>query len=306
MVAGLAAAGLLLAGFGSHTVFLGSAKAQAPERIMALGGAVTEILYALSLQDRIVGLDTTSLYPPQALKDKPNVGYLRAVSAEGILSLRPSLVIALDGAGPADALKLVADAGVPIMRLPEDPTQDGVIARIEAVGRLVGAEQSAGRLANRTRAGFAQLEALRSRLGRKVRVLFLLSLQNGRPVVAGRKTTADGMIGLAGAVNAADMIQGFKPMTEEAVIAAAPDAIVMMSNAGVTLGSDEVFSQPAFAATPAARNRVFISMDGLYLLGFGPRTPEAARDLMSALYPEFNLPPLDLPAYGPTTPEAAR
>jgi iron complex transport system substrate-binding protein len=81
--------------------------------IVSIGGAVTETIYALGLEDRIVGVDTTSLYPPEALKRAPNVGYMRARSAEGILSLEPSWVIAIEGSGPPDALKLVSGTGVP-------------------------------------------------------------------------------------------------------------------------------------------------------------------------------------------------
>jgi ABC-type hemin transport system substrate-binding protein len=91
-------------------------------RIVSIGGAVTETIYALGLEGRIVGVDTTSLYPPDALKRAPNVGYMRALSAEGILSLKPSWVIAIDGSGPPAALKLVSDAGVPLTMIPDEPS----------------------------------------------------------------------------------------------------------------------------------------------------------------------------------------
>ncbi|MFD0936584.1 ABC transporter substrate-binding protein, partial [Methylobacterium trifolii] len=81
-------------------------------RIASLGGAVTEILYRLGAGPRIAAVDTTSLYPAEAMREKPNVGYLRALSAEGLLSVGPDLVIAADGAGPADVLALVREAGV--------------------------------------------------------------------------------------------------------------------------------------------------------------------------------------------------
>jgi iron complex transport system substrate-binding protein len=91
-------------------------------------------IYALGLEGRIVGMDTTSLYPPEALKHAPNVGYMRALSAGGILSLKPSWVIAIDGSGPPAALKLVSDAGVPLTMIPDEPSPDGVAAKIETIG----------------------------------------------------------------------------------------------------------------------------------------------------------------------------
>jgi iron complex transport system substrate-binding protein len=261
-------------------------------RIVSIGGAVTETIYALGLEGRIVGVDTTSLYPPEALKRVPNVGYMRALSAEGILSLKPSWVIAIDGSGPPAVLKLISDAGVPLTMIHDDPSPDGVAAKIETIGKLLGAKEKAAALASETRARFALVEHMRPQAAKPPRVLFILSLQNGRPMVGGRGTAADAVIRLAGAANAADAIDGYKPMTDEGVIAAAPDVVLKMTNGNMVGGKDEIFSLPAFAATPAAANRALIAMDGVYLLGFGPRTPDAVRDLMAALYPTLTLPTL--------------
>jgi iron complex transport system substrate-binding protein len=261
-------------------------------RIVSIGGAVTETIYALGLEGRIVGVDTTSLYPPEALKRAPNVGYMRALSAEGILSLKPSLVIAIDGSGPPAALKLVSETGVPLTMVNDDPSPDGVAAKIEAIGKMLGADEKAVTLASETRARFALVEHMRPQTPKPPRVLFILSLQNGRPMVGGRGTAADAMIRLARGANAAEDIEGYKPMTDEGIIAAAPDVILKMNNGNMVGAPDDLFSLPAFAATPAAANRALIAMDGLYLLGFGLRSPDAVRELMADLYPSLTLPPL--------------
>jgi iron complex transport system substrate-binding protein len=261
-------------------------------RIVTIGGSITEIVYALGLQNRIVGLDTTSLYPADALKNAPSFGYMRALSADGVLSLKPSAVIAIDGSEPPAALKLVTDAGVPLTLVHDEPSSDGVIAKIEAVGRLLGEGERAEKLAEETRSRFGLVEAMRAKIATPVRVLFVLSLQNGKPMVAGHGSAADAIIRLPGAQNAAENIEGYKPMTDEAVIAAAPDVILKMTNGGLAGSADEMFALPSFAATPAGAKRALIGMDGLYLLGFGPRTPDAARDLMAMLYPDLALPPL--------------
>lgn len=261
----------------------GPAFAEDGPRIVAAGGVVTEILYALGLGDRLVGVDATSLFPAEALKDKPNVGYVRQLSAEGILSLRPTLVIAVDGAGPPDALKLVAEAGVRVERLAEDLSEQGIVARIRAVGRLAGAVDRAEALASVVEAHFATLKVERDRIAAKKRILFVLSLQNGRATVGGRHSSADAIIRLAGGINAAEGIDGYKPITDEAIIAAAPDVVLVMARGGDhALSAATVFAMPAFSATPAAAAKSLVAMDPLYLLGFGPRTPEAARDLMIA------------------------
>ncbi len=267
-----------------------SAQAQSPtsqtQRIVAAGGAVTEILYALGLQDRIVGIDTTSLFPESALKDKPNVGYVRALSAEGVLSLKPTLVVTIPNAGPPDTLKLIGEAGVRIVQTPDDPSAEGVITKVREVGRLTGAMSEAETLAAAIQIRFEALTKARADLGKPKRVLFVLALQNGRPMVGGSNSAADAIIRLAGGVNAANGIEGYKPMTDEAVIAAAPDVVLMMNRGNHATPAADVFALPAFSATPAAASKALVVMDGLYLLGFGPRAADAAHDLMKTLYPE--------------------
>lgn len=265
-------------------VAMARAEAASPSRVVALGGVITEIFYAVGAQDRLVGVDTTSLYPAEAMKDKPNVGYVRALSAEGVLSLRPSLIIAIDGAGPPDAMKLVAESGVPIVHIPDEFSADGVVDRIRRVASLSGAEERGEAVARETANKFRALENARSRIPAPKRVLFALSLQNGRVMASGRNTYADAIIKLAGGVNAVDGFDGYKPLTDEAIIAAAPDFVLVMNRGDHAASPDQVFSMPAFVTTPASRTRGFASMDGLYLLGFGPRTPDAARDLMKAIY----------------------
>lgn len=259
---------------------------EAAPRIVSIGGAVTEILYDLGLGDSIVAVDTTSLYPPEALTSKPNVGYMRQLSAEGVLSVRPTLVIAAEGAGPPDALKLVREAGVLLAMVPEDPTEEGVLTRIRTAARAVDRVEQGERLAEETSRRFADLAALRSRIREPAGALFILSVQNGRIMVGGRRTTADGMLTLAGARNVAAAIEGYKLMTDEAIVAASPDIVVMMEHGPGGEPPADLFEGPALSQTPAGRHRRLVSMDGLYLLGFGPRTPDAARELLLALSPD--------------------
>lgn len=286
----LAAAALGLLGLAGAVP---TASAQAPERIVVAGGVITEVIYALGLQDRIVGVDSTSQFPAEALKDKANVGYVRALSAEGVLSLKPTLILLIDGAGPPDAVSLLAESGVKIVRIGDGLTAEGVTAKIAAIGAAIGASAPAGRLAAQTKARFEELAGLRAGVTKKKRVLFLLSLQNGRALVGGRNSSADAIISLAGGINVADAIEGYKPMTDEAIAAAAPELVLMMRNSSAhNTTPEELFAMPSFAQTPAADGKRLVHMDGLYLLGFGPRTPMAARDLMAAIHPEAAIPPL--------------
>lgn len=268
------------------------------QRIVSVGGAVTEILYALGAESRIVAVDTTSLYPPRALREKPNVGYMRQLSAEGVLGLAPSLVLAAEDAGPRETIALIKSAGVPVVRVPERHTGEGIVEKVRLVARVVGEEAAGACLANSVLRDLAALADIRARLAEPVRVLFLLSFANGRPMVAGRGTAADGIIRLAGAINAVSAYEGYKILADEAVLSARPDVVLAMDREGMALDATAVFAHPAFKLTAAAKRGRFISMDGLYLLGFGPRTARAARDFARQAYPTLAIPALPSEAAG--------
>jgi iron complex transport system substrate-binding protein len=256
-------------------------------RIVSIGGSVTEILYALDLENRVVAVDTTSLYPPRALAEKRNVGYMRQLSPEGVLGLAPSLVLAAEGAGPKGTIAVLEAASIPFVSVPDRFTGDGIAEKIRLVAQATGSAERGACLVKSVEGDLGALAALRARIVQPRKVLFILSFVNGRPMVAGRATAADGIITLAGARNAIADYEGYKPVNDEAIIAARPDAILVMERASFQLDAATVFAHPALAATPAASQRAFVSMEGLYLLGFGPRAARAARDLALALYPSL-------------------
>jgi heme transport system substrate-binding protein len=256
-----------------------------PARIVAIGGAITEILYALGFEDRLAGVDSTSLYPPAALRDKPNVGYWRQISAEGVLGLNPSLVLAMQGSGPKETIEILDAAKVPLVMVPETFSEQGLLDKIRLVGHAMGAAPRAECLTRAVADDLAQLRELRGKVVKPVRVMFVMSLLNGRAIAAGKVTAANEIIQLAGAVNAIDAYEGYKPINDEAIIAARPDVVLSIARGKDSVEADTIFAHPAFALTPAASSKAFISMEGLYLLGFGPRTAAAARDLSLKLYP---------------------
>jgi iron complex transport system substrate-binding protein len=256
-------------------------------RIISIGGAITEVLYALGLEERIIGVDVTSLYPPRAMKEKPSVGYMRALSPEGVLGLGPSLVLANDGSGPKEAVAVLEAASVPFVRIPDHFNAEGVVERVRMIAAATGTPERGECLAREIESGMARLAQLRAGISRPARVAFVLSFTNGRPMMAGRNTAADGIIKLAGGVNVFSDFEGYKAVNDEAVVAAQPDAVVGMIRDGFDMTADEIFKYPSFALTPAGKTRTYISMDGGYLLGFGPRTAQAATELAKALYPQL-------------------
>lgn len=268
------------------------------QRVLTVGGSLTEIVYRLDAQAALVGVDTTSLHPPDALKRLPNVGYMRALSAEGVLSLRPTLVIADGDAGPAAVIVQLKAAGVAVVLLRKDPTRDGVVYKMRAVAKLLGRESAGEALAAAYREDMTALDAAIAKAPSKPRVLFVLNASRGI-LAAGQDTAADHIIALAGGVNAIQGYTGYKPLAAEAVIAGRPDFVLAtehgMEQSG---GAAELLKRPDIAETPAGRAKRVIALNAQLLLGFGPRTPIAVRALAEKLHPGLSLPPLKSGAAG--------
>lgn len=262
-----------------------SAFAQAPQRIITLGGSVTEIAVALGAEARLVARDTTSNFPESVLA-LPDIGYIRALSPEGVLAQDPDLVLAEGDAGPPEAVEVLKASGVPFTLLPEATTPEGVTAKITAVAAALDLVHEGDRLAAQVGADLAKARVRADAVTDKKRVLFILSLQGGRIMAGGEGTEAEGIIALSGGVNAGAGFSGYKQMTDEAVIAAAPDVVLMMDREGdLAVADADLWAHPALALTPAGQAKAVIRMDGMLLLGFGPRSPQAATALYDALYP---------------------
>ncbi|MBW4964186.1 hemin ABC transporter substrate-binding protein [Sulfitobacter sp. CW3] len=254
--------------------------------IVAIGGSITEIIFALGASDRLIARDTTSNYPAEA-QALPDVGYMRALSPEGVLSVDPQMIISEDGAGPLETINVLEAANIPFLTVPDVYSAEGIIAKINAVGQAIGEPEKAKQLAGDLTARLdAVVQTAQQDAGQEPKkVLFILSTQGGRIMASGQNTAASAMIEMAGAQNAAVGFDGYKPMTDEAVISAAPDAILMMEREGDHNSTvADLLALPVIASTPAGQTGAVIRMDGLYLLGFGPRTADAVSDLSAALY----------------------
>lgn len=258
------------------------------QRIVSIGGALTETLYALGAQADLVGADTTSLFP-DAARQLPSVGYARALSAEGVLSLRPTLVVASQEAGPPAVLRQIESARVPLALLDADHRFEGVVARTQRLAELCGRVEAGRALMADLQQRWAQAQGLvaqRAAGGRPApRVLFVLSHSMAQVRVSGGGTAADAMLRYAGSVNVLASVDGYKPLTPEAAIAAAPD-VILATEQGLQAagGIDGLLKAPGLAQTPAGRARRVVALEALLLLGFGPRLPQAVAALADALH----------------------
>ncbi|MEO0564288.1 MAG: ABC transporter substrate-binding protein [Chloroflexota bacterium] len=263
-------------------------------RIVTMGGSVTEIVYALGAGDQVVARDSSSLYPP-AVNDLEEVGYVRTISAEPVLSLEPTLIITIPDAGPPEAVEQLKAAGVTMLMVPEADTIEGVTEKIDLIAAALGREDAGADLVATLEADYAAAQDLQAEMTTTPRVMFIYARGAGAVSVAGTDTSAHAMIEMAGGENAVTAFDGFQPITAEAVVTAAPDVILMMSRGLASLdGVAGVLEQPGIAQTPAGENGRVVVMDDLYLLGFSTRTGTAVLDLTYLLHEELEPPLLTL------------
>lgn len=245
------------------------------EKIVTLGGDVTEIVYALGAQSSLVARDSTSQWP-QAANDLPDVGYLRQLNAEGILSMRPTLVLASAQAQPSLALKQVEQTRVRVVTVPASNALSVIDEKVRTIADATH-QQAQGEILRKTLR--AELAALPTSSLNK-RVLFILNHGGMTAMAAGQQTGADAAIRAAGLQNAMQGFSRYQPLSQEGVIASQPDLVVISQDGVRALGGEEnLWTLPGLAQTPAGRNRQMLAIDDMALLGFSVRTPKAIQQL---------------------------
>lgn len=259
-------------------------------RVVSIGGAVTEVVAALGAADRLVAIDSTSRYPA-SLRGLPDIGYMRHLAAEPILALEPTLILAVADSGPATALAQLKASGVPLFIVPDDPTVEGTLQKVDVIAEALGLQDEGVKLRARIEAELAASAAAVEKIGERPGVLFLLSIGTGTPLAAGRETAANGIIQLSGGRNVIDGFSGYKPLSPEAAAEAAPEVLLLTTQGLEMIGGEAgLLTLPQVAVTPAAEQRRVVTLEGQLLLGFGPRTGTAVLELARYLHPDADLP----------------
>lgn len=254
----------------------------AAQRIVSVGSANTETLYALGKSADVVAVDTSSLFPTEATK-LPQVGYQRALSAEGVLSVKPTLVLLPIEGGPPGVLDQLKQSGVKLEVIDVPPSEEGTTQRIEHIAKVVGADPAP--LVKKVHDELEAAKAEAATTASTPKVLVLYARGPGTVQAFGQKTPADRLLTLAHAQNAAQGFEGNRPISAEAVVAWAPDYIVLPARGLESLGGAKgVLEQPGLRETPAGKEGRVVPMDDLLLLGFGPRLGEAVRTLSKAVH----------------------
>ncbi|MGE4336980.1 MAG: hemin ABC transporter substrate-binding protein [Pigmentiphaga sp.] len=254
-----------------------------PARVVAAGSSVTELVYALGAGKRLIAVDLSSVYPPDALA-LPKVGYYRDLSIEGVASMHPDLLIASDQSGPPATLQRLRDLGIPVLVVPDAPTLPALRQRIRLIAEALGVPHAGEQLAMRLEASLAALPPLPERA---VWPKAVSIMAHGNSVLAaGTGTTANAIMALAGIDNVMQAQSGYKPVAVESILAAAPDLIITTElSVRAQGGADRLLALPALAITPAARQGRLVVMEDVLYLTFGPRLDEAVTRLRERCTP---------------------
>ena len=261
------------------------AKEISTPRIISAGSGVTEIIYALGAGDQIVAVDSISAYP-EDVNSLPRLGYLKQLSAEGILAMQPSILIGTEDMGPPTTMEQLKSAGVNIATLPLKSDAESIQHRILSLAKILDKEQEGKQLWQSVSDSFAEARNIAGEQ-KKPTVLFMLAMGGRTPYVAGNNTAANSLIELAGGINpTASQFASYKPLSNEALLQLAPDVVLYSDQGKGTTPQQLIDMQPVLQQTPAGKSGRMIAIEPNMLLGgLGPRTGELAVELAKAFFP---------------------
>ncbi|MFT6101539.1 MAG: iron complex transport system substrate-binding protein [Arenicella sp.] len=249
-------------------------------RIISAGGSITEILFALGLGGNLVGVDTSSLYPEEAI-ELPKVGYFRSLGAEGLMSLRPDIIIAAKGAGPSAALKQVNMLGVEVRTYDQDTyTLDAWKKLIIDLGDDYSKNIEATRLIEKVTQGLSLQDTQRRFKNEQLNAVALLSIGQRGPVAAGKNTVPSLLLTLAGINNLADTLDGYKPFSSELLATQKLDLVLIPSHVIAGLGGKEAVCENQIIKLAMSGGCNIHVMDPLLLMGFGTRLDQAVGQII--------------------------
>ncbi|WP_435929359.1 heme/hemin ABC transporter substrate-binding protein [Dryocola sp. BD613] len=258
--------------------------AQAAERLVVAGGSLTELIFAMGVGNRVVGVDETTSYPPETAA-LPHIGYWKQLSSEGILSLRPDSFITWQDAGPQLILDQLRRQKVNVVALPRVPaTVEQMYANIHELAKTLRIPEQGDALVKRI---YQRLERVQQSVAAKktrVKVIFILSAGSSAPQVAGKGSVADAILTLAGAQNVASHMQ-YKSYSAESLIAANPEVIVVTSQM-VDGDLNRLRTIAGITYTAAWKNQRIVTVDQALILGMGPRVADAVESLHQQFWPQ--------------------
>ena len=256
-------------------------KAKNSNSIVVAGGSITEIIYFLNLQNKLVGVDVTSNYPLNA-KKLPSIGYIRNLSIEGLLSLKPNLILAEESIGPPIILKQLNKTSVEFRIIKNNYTIDGINEKFLCISKILDVEIKNNIDYKKFANNVKKLKSfVKNNNKEKKDILLILMMKGTSPIIAGKNTSGHGFIKMIGQNNSMGKVSGWKPVSSEQILIANPNYIIVTKRALKDFTSIEKFLKlPGISSTKAAKNKNVFIKDGMSLLGYGPRTINVAKEIL--------------------------
>ena len=256
-------------------------KAKNSNSIVVAGGSITEIIYFLNLQNKLVGVDVTSNYPLNA-KKLPSIGYIRNLSIEGLLSLKPNLILAEESIGPPIIVKQLNKTSVEFRIIKNNYTIDGINEKFLCISKILDIEIKNNIDYKKFVNNVKKLKSfVKNNNKEKKDILLILMMKGTSPIIAGKNTSGHGFIKMIGQNNSMSKVSGWKPVSSEEILIANPNYIIVTKRALKDFTSIEKFLKlPGISSTKAAKNKNVFIKDGMSLLGYGPRTINVAKEIL--------------------------
>ncbi|MBL0744384.1 heme/hemin ABC transporter substrate-binding protein [Chryseolinea lacunae] len=263
-----------------------SAFSFAQERIITAGSALTETVCALGDCDKIIASDRTSLYPAHIQK-LPSIGYRGGIQAEGIISLKPTLIIAEKDYVEDAVLQQLRASGIKLVIVDRQYTIDDTKRFIAQIAAALGRDAEGKKLIATIDRQIADATAQLKKAKTNPKVLCIYNRGAATVSVAGKNTFGN-ILAYVGATSAVGDVEGYKPLNAEALLASNPEYVVTLSSGLESIGGiDGLLKVPGMAQTTAGKQRQIVSIDGLKLTNFGPRVGETIQELVTLLHPEL-------------------
>lgn len=249
------------------------------KRIITAGGTITEIVFALNSGDEVVAIDSSSNYPAEALT-KPIVGYYRDLAAEGVLSLQPTEMLVLEGAGRKEALTLIKQAGVTVTQFKKPVDIESLFNLIKELGKRLGKPLPAEQLISDIQASLDVLNMTRGKslnsTNKSLTAVSLLSLSDRGAVVAGLETVPTFLFNSLGITNPVDSHKGFKPVGLESLVLMKPDFLLVPSHVAASMGGkSEICKHPSLSLLTVSQSCHVLVLDSLLSMAITPRIAES-------------------------------
>ena len=280
--------GILLVGFLAALSTYPCEEAKDTSRLAIAGGSLTEIVYLFELENLIVAVDTTSLYPDSA-QDFPSIGYVRALSTEGILSTAPTLLLIEDDAGPPHVLQQLENLELDIRTVPEVQTTAGIIEKVDCVASILGVSEETQQLVRASlESEIARLDGTQKAL-QEVEAAVIFGINDGIPTVGGLETAGNSILTMIGVKNLFSTLSGWKPVSLESMVKANPQVLVLPQRAlNDASGQELIIQSKSIRMTSAGKDERYVVVDTMALLGFGPRTLKTAADVAEKIIEMIN------------------